>query len=359
MITSGYFHTFTLDDGGNLWGFGSTAFNKLGLEGHSLKIPTKLSNLPEISFVSCSGDSTACVDTEGNLWTFGLETDGRLGRDSEKSSEILRKVSNLPQICAVYCGQSHTICLANDGTTWGFGSNKNLQLGLPQKRIYLPTCIDNIVDVMQVACGNQYTTILLQNGDVMSTGTCNHGTLGLGEKMETSEFTKIHDLNPNIISIAGGFSHCLFLDSDGFVFGVGQNKDNQLGMPDLNNVFTPQKIEDLCFIKLISCGYQHSMCVDDNGSLITFGNNAYGQLGRTLGPIIGKVDNLANIFLLSSGGNRTIAKSRDDIVWSFGDNSFGSLGVGDITNRDFPAELTPSTVVGDGISFTNCKSARN
>src|SRR5262245_56208091 len=82
----------------------------------------------------------------------------------------------------------------------------------------------------------------------------------------------------NITQIAAGYSHSLFLKSDGSLWGMGQNYDGQLGDGTLNATNRPEQIISTGVIG-IAAGAQHSLFLKSGGSLWVMGNNQTGQLG--------------------------------------------------------------------------------
>ena len=84
-----------------------------------------------------------------------------------------------------------------------------------------------------------------------------------------------------VTKIAAGGIHSLFLKSDSSLWGMGANQVGQLGkLPyDLNyNVKLPGQIL-ASNVVAIAAGYEHSLFLENDGSLWAMGWNQYGQLG--------------------------------------------------------------------------------
>ena len=154
------------------------------------------------------------------------------------------------------------------------------------------------------------------------------------EEDEKDEKTsKIASLN-NIIAIACGKSHMLCLNESGNILSLGTNEFGQLGIGKDDEslggttILEPQKVT-LPKIKQISCGFNFSICLAENGDVYSFGSNDGGQLGQ--GEIEScnapkKIESLHDIELVECGSNFIICKSISGDVFSWGDNSFGQLG---------------------------------
>jgi parallel beta-helix repeat protein len=96
-------------------------------------------------------------------------------------------------------------------------------------------------------------------------------------------------------------------------------------------------------IVAVAAGYEHSMALDVNGNVWTWGDNSGGELG------IGKNENeveysltpvkvvglngegyLENIVAIDAGKYQCLALDSDGTVWAWGANLFGNLGVGEL-----------------------------
>jgi len=79
--------------------------------------------------------------------------------------------------------------------------------------------------------------------------------------------------------ISCGWYHSLVLDSEGRVFSFGDNEKGQLGLGDNENKNNPQVIPNVQNITQISCRGYHSLVLDSEGRVFSFGYNKNGQLG--------------------------------------------------------------------------------
>ena len=85
-----------------------------------------------------------------------------------------------------------------------------------------------------------------------------------------------------IVSISAGDNHSLLLDKQGDVYSFGNNGSGQLGRQTLkdNSAQIPTKIPELNNIIAMSAGSLHSLLLDKQGNVYSFGDNRFGQLGR-------------------------------------------------------------------------------
>ena len=243
---------------------------------------------------------------------------------------------------------THNLVLTSSGNVWGFGSNLYQQLLLSSNiqsqtsPIQLP--IDNII---AVAFGKSHSLFLDHDGFVFSAGCGSWGQLGLTYSEIANRNnqipTKISSLH-NIVAISAGFFHSLFLDSNGKVFSCGLNYDGQLGLNHTEETSILTLIDYLQNIVAISAGCGHSICLDDKGSVWSFGNNESGQLGlndriKTFKPE--RIVDLPNIEKISTRqyADHTMMLDHDGKVWVCGNNYHGRLGLGDELNRNKPTQI--------------------
>ncbi|MCM8784649.1 MAG: hypothetical protein NC827_00120 [Candidatus Omnitrophica bacterium] len=152
-----------------------------------------------------------------------------------------------------------------------------------------------------------------------------------------------------ILKIVSGKSHTLILTQDGYVLAFGWNKSGQIGNGNNRNVSRPVKVklndkEYLKDIIEIGAGDIHSIVLHKNGFILTWGGNISGQLGNLTNrssnfPVFvrykdGKIFN--EVIKIASGWDFSVALKKDGTVWTWGDNKYGQLGDGSTINRNYP-----------------------
>eukprot|EP01083_Nonionella_stella_P016674 46598_1 len=146
--------------------------------------------------------------------------------------------------------------------------------------------------------------------------------------------------NVQITNIQCGAWHSLFLSKGGSVYSCGKNKFGQCGMTkEYDYQLSPSKIPFLYHIRSIRCGEHHSMCLDQDGDVYVFGNNVHGQLAMhdkdivdvaTLNPYF----RYTKIVQIECGSSHSVCVNKEGDLWSFGRNQFGQLGTGSVTEWD-------------------------
>jgi alpha-tubulin suppressor-like RCC1 family protein len=82
----------------------------------------------------------------------------------------------------------------------------------------------------------------------------------------------------NVVAIAAGFSHSLFLKADGSLWAMGYNGSGQLGDGTSNDSNIPKQIIATGIAQIVSEN-SHNLLLKSDGSLWGMGYNYYGQLG--------------------------------------------------------------------------------
>ena len=136
-----------------------------------------------------------------------------------------------------------------------------------------------------------YTPFLKSDGAVWATGLNNYGQLGDGSTANKSNPVQVTDSSgnafSNVAAIAAGYSHTIFLKSDGSAWATGRNYEGQLGDGSTANKSNPVQITDssgnaLSNVAAIAAGLYHTIFLKSDGRFglrdtIIKGNWAMGQ----------------------------------------------------------------------------------
>jgi alpha-tubulin suppressor-like RCC1 family protein len=241
-----------------------------------------------------------------------------------------------PEIIDISAGWSFSLALMSDGSVFSWGSNGNGELGIgtiDYKDIHsVPKKIPYLSNIIAIAAGKDHALALDKNGIVWAWGNNYFGQLGNGEIKNKFPYgepvpSKVKGLS-EIISIAAGEGFSMALKSDGTLFSWGLNTDGQLGI-DTKNLKNPNisplplKVE-IPEVKSISAGIKHSLVLDKNGSVWSFGSDSRGQLGDGRGGIYFnrklpyKIPNLTDVEMISAGHSMSIFLKKDGTVWATG-----------------------------------------
>ena len=306
-----------------------------------------ISNLSQV--VTGSG-YTIALKSDGTVWSWGENGDGELGLGDDSNRSTPTQINNLSNISQITSGMSHSFAVKKDGTVWSWGYNGCGQLGLGDKvNRSIPTQIPGLSNVSQIVAGFGHTVALKKDGTVWSWGQNTYGELGLGDNTDRNIPTQIPGLS-NVSQIVSGYNHVIAVKEDGTVWSWGYNSSGELGLGD-NGRDThrniPTQIPGLSDISKISTGGYTSFVIKKDGTVWSWGQNTYGELG--LGDEIDRniptqIAGFTNVFQIAGGWCHSLAIKDDGTVWAWGDNCSGELGLGDEIDRNAPTQI---------IGFTN------
>ena len=367
MACTGYFHTITLSDEGTVHSFGRNDKGALGL-GHNIDafLPTPIPNLPKINMISCGAYFTVCVDEEGFIWSFGENEHGQLGTGNTTNFCEPQKILNIPPVLSVACGYDHTLIITNDSNLWSCGANKFGQLCLGTKRDHLNPQKTSFSNISKVSACQAHSLFQNNKGEIFACGNNQKGQCGLGH-FNHPQITPslIPNVPSNIIHFVSGYYQCLFLDSEGNVFSVGDDGYGQLGLGHFNtNSNILIKIPNIPPIKIISCAGASCYLIDFEGNLWTFGYNISGQLGHNNQTPLNApkiVNTLKDIQQISYGscGFHFFAKNSQNKIFATGKNNRGQLGTGETRSTSIPKQINSQySDIWRGILHSRAKSAR-
>ena len=238
----------------------------------------------------------------------------------------------------VAVGSFYTVALRNDGTVWAWGANGAGQLGdgtTTNRRT--PVQVQGLANVTAVSVSLSNIVALRSDGTVWAWGDNFHGQLGDGASGD-GNYSAIPIQVPtltNVIAVSAGGRHSVALRNDGTVWTWGNNEFGQLGdgtggeWDDYS--FIPVQVQTLTNVTEISAGSGHTVVLRDDGTIWAWGNNWNGQLGdgtRTNRHTPVQVQNLTNVTAVSAGLQYSVALRSDGTVWTWGNNAYGQLGNG-------------------------------
>ena len=189
------------------------------------------------------------------------------------------------------------------------------------------------VYAQQVDGGNGHAIILQKDGSVFTIGRNNFGQLGNGTNENSNTPVLVKRL-PKIKIISRGYDHSLAIDSSGNLWAWGRNNYGQLGTSIPNDYSTPQKLIGHSSFKTVEGGHWHTIALKSNGTVWSWGHNFYGELGNGCREhsnyptqvIKENGEKLSNIIDIVSVGYHSLALDRNGNVYSWGGNDFGELG---------------------------------
>lgn len=293
------------ESGGELLFCGATSWDTVGrrkgLEGN-LVSPTRLRPLVgvNIRYVASGCASCHCValDVEGRCYTWGRNEKGQLGHGDTIQRDRPTVVSELLKYKVVRAGsgKSHTVVVTAEGTSLSFGWNKHGQLGSGSARNEIESspvrCL--VSEVKNTACGAEFTVWLssVEGATILTAGLPQYGQLGHGTDNEyntkDSSVKLAYEAQPRpraiaslagetIVKVACGANHTVAVDSNGYVYTWGFGGYGRLGHREQKDEWAPRRVD--IFQKhnvlpqnsVISAGALNSACTAGGGQLYMWG----------------------------------------------------------------------------------------
>lgn len=285
---AGTFTTFAVDPSGQLWGWGDNSFDERGsLSGFAS--PGPVVGPTQVVSVGPGAEHTIAATADGTLWgwglaaAFGVHVNGSLFT----GPVVVPGLSNVSKVAA---GEDYSLVVTANGAVYGAGHNETGQAGLgsglSQSDTFQPVPgLNGVVDVAASdAAGGSFSVVLDGSGHVLAFGSDFYGEMGNGSISQTTpQFTptRVQGLD-SVVSIAAGNGHVLALKSDHTVWAWGQNDSGQLGNGGTANSPVPVQVSFPAGVQLVSiaAGLAHSMALDSNGNLWSWGNNGEGEIGN-------------------------------------------------------------------------------
>jgi alpha-tubulin suppressor-like RCC1 family protein len=195
--------------------------------------------------------------------------------------------------------------------------------------------------VMQVSAGYSHTLFLKSDGSLWAMGDNTFGELGNGTTDSTNQPEQI--ISSNVTAVVASQLFSLFLKSDGSLWGMGINDFGQLGDGSTTEHHVPVQIATN--VTAVAAGLFHTLFIT-NGSLWVMGHNNHGQLGNnsTTDSHIPIQIVPSGVTKIAAGGDHSLFIKSDGSLWAMGWNNFGQLGDGSLTERHAPVQISAAHI---------------
>eukprot|EP00762_Andalucia_godoyi_P004254 ANDGO_05584.mRNA.1 Ultraviolet-B receptor UVR8 len=191
-----------------------------------------------IQSISCHTMHTLILTACGRVFSFGYGCDGRLGHGSQNDEALPREISFFSsrsiRIVKISAGFEHSVFLDDTGKAYACGSNAFGQLGQGPKmdHIAMPREIqfkEGFQNIVDIAAGGHHTVFLTKRGIVMTCGRSDFGQTGLGNvnAVAIPEVVVLYDMP--IRSIFAGFATSAVISNSGQLLTCGFGKKGALG----------------------------------------------------------------------------------------------------------------------------------
>ena len=359
-VAAGQYYSLASKGDGTVWYWGQK-IDDSGRPGYSAQpTPVQVNGLPGAKAIAAGLGKNLALASDGTVWEWGAKQ-WPLWQASPPTPSL---VIGLAGVVAIAAGGGHNLALKGDGTVWAWGDNDYGQLGdgtTTQRAT--PVHVSGLGGVVALAAGGVHSLALKGDGTVWAWGDNDNKnepcTWGYGTA--TPQLTPVHVIGLSGVMVvsasrwvgidAGAYcDHNLAVRGDGTVWAWGANFSGQLGdgttaggaPGGVKGRVQASGLEGA--VRVAAGGGGQSLGLKGNGTVWTWGNNSFGQLGdgtTTDRFTPGKVGGLAGAVAVAGGSAHNLALMQDGTVWAWGDNSLGQLGYETAMNRTTPVQVVP------------------
>ena len=303
--------TLIVTEDGNICTSGNNMYGQLGIGDFEVhQQPCVLKHVDtfgghEVVMVAAGAMMSACVTKDGSLWTWGYNAEGVLGhlhpsplmdRSQCRPRRLCMSLHGNSPVQMVACGFRFTLVLTISGQIWSFGQGVNYELGHGvRETTAVPKCIDPALfdgaEIGMIATGGHHSLALSKTGGkVWGWGYNSFGQTGAGN---TESLVRVPTLIPEAAQdgdlmafVSCGFDFSMLVTVNGVVWSCGNNGRNKAGLGDnvAHSLVLKRVAGDEYFgpggIRMVSCGFTHTMLVAKNNTVWTCGSGENGVLAR-------------------------------------------------------------------------------
>lgn len=359
-------HSLAIKVDGTLWAWGSNFYGELGDGTNIINrsIPTQIGNSSNwLSISAGDGYYSIALKTDGTLWAWGRNNLGQLGDGTISNKNIPSQIGTDNNWSQISTGDSYTIATKLNGSLWTWGSNVyTLGNGLVQSSL-VPINVITTSNWRQVTASKNNTLGLVNSnsqsfGLLRTWGNNNNGQLGDGTTANKTTPINVGGLNPsnNWVKFKTSGLHTGAINFSSKLWTWGDNFYGQLGDGTVTDRNSPTQIGTDNWSK-IECSSWRTYGIKTNGTLWAWGRNNFSgsdllgvgnnQNNQYNTPFqIGTDNNWVDI---SSTGSHTLAIKTDGSLWSWGDNLYGQLGDGTTITKSSPVNITCPTTLSTNL----------
>ncbi|MEM9984250.1 MAG: PKD domain-containing protein [Bacteroidota bacterium] len=301
---------------------------------------------------------TLCPDSTVLSWGRGIHGDGNPLQITQQPITVLDSNANAPLDGITYLTASSgsSFALAADSTVWVWGFNSLGQLGIGNATAQVsplklkgPGGIGIMDSVVAISAYSRSAFALRANGTVFGWGSNTTGVLGDGTnfnvRLNPVQVIEQGSMVPldSIVAIDKSPEHGLALDRDGTVWAWGADYSGELGqITNLGFSLGALKVKAptgpgvFDQVTAVAAGTIFSVGLREDGTVWTWGDNDYGQLGdgtflNISRPLQVRSPSgqgfLENIAAIAAGDDHALAMDSLGRVYVWGSNEYGQLGV--------------------------------
>ena len=295
-IGAGAAHSIARKSDGSVWAWGSNLYGQIGDGTNTDRhYAVQVSGVSSAIGIASGAYHNLALISGGSVKSWGRNNFGQLGNNSTSDSNSAVNVSSLSDATQVGAGGYHSLAVRANTSgqlkAWGNGGDGQLGNNSTSNALTPVDMKDTLGVVFTgagfVAGGVNFTTVTTTGGKVWSTGNDGRGQQGRGCAGATTGLAKIGSFTGVSKAFPGPTGeHAVSLQSDSTARGWGRNEYGQVGNGSTSDQCSPVTVVDsmnsaVSSFTAISGGGLHSLGLKSDGTVWSWGDNTYCQLGRT------------------------------------------------------------------------------
>jgi alpha-tubulin suppressor-like RCC1 family protein len=310
------------------------------------------------------------VTAAGKVWAWGRGMQGDLGNgaNSGRLRPVRVRVPAGVRVMAVRVGFDFAVAVTATGRVLTWGDGRAGELGNGRRKSSNVPVFANLprgVRVTAVSAGAESVLALTSTGRVLAWGDNQAGELGNGRVRNSGKPVWVRlPRRTTITAIGAGVSHMFAVTSTGALLTWGDNAFGELGIGKKGEQRKPVRVHLPSGVKVVAAfgGLGHSLALTASGRVLAWGDNEAGQLGigtvkSSNVPVYAHIPKADKIVALAAGREHSLALTRSGKVLAWGDDSAGQLGDGMIGFRKTPFQISvPGRVISIGAGCEGASS---
>jgi alpha-tubulin suppressor-like RCC1 family protein len=338
---------------GNFGLINKSIANNLQTDG-TTSIDLQLRTASTAGTIVSTASSITVTDTSkttiNNLYVWGKNDYGQFGNGTtlNRSSPITVAGGGTAWSQSVI-SDYNGVGIKQNGTLWTQGYNLygNLGDGTTVDKSSPVTTAGGGTTWSQVSCGYMGSAATKTDGTLWTCGYNRNGQLGDGTTLNRSSPVTTAGGGTTWKQVAAGYNYTAAVKTDGTLWTWGQNGFGQLGSGTTIYRSSPATTAGGGTTwKQVAAGQINAGAIKTDGTLWTWGYNTYGQVGD--GTTLDRSSPATTVAggttwsQVSVGYNTLATIKTDGTLWTWGYNFYGQLGSGTTIDRSSPA----TTVAG-------------
>jgi len=318
-----------------------------------------------VTQIATSNSDTYALTSAGAVWAWGVGSYGELGNGTTPLDTLTAvrvdfppgvTITSLPDPMPFDGG----LAIDADGNAWAWGLDATNDLCLPGGTAVLSRPEKIPLSDVTLGTGARTHSLFVSHGTLDACGSGEFGELGNGSTTSSAVPTPVRGLPKGPVrALTSSWGGSGALMADGSYYDWGYNQAGQLGNGTAADSAVPVRVDLPTAVSRVFQGGSgpnngQTIALLADGSLWTWGNGAYGQLGdgradSSTAPVRVTLPRGHQPVAVASGGFACYAIDQSGRLWAWGRDDDGQLGTG----SSGPDQLRP---VSTGLMLTQISS---